>query len=161
MEPVLDITLLEKKAAEHQKIHKEVLRKTPKNKALKMLPMLHEEAFSRIDCLQCANCCKNYSPRFKLPDIKRASKRLRMKESEFISAYLRLDEEGDYVVNRHPCPFLGEDNYCGIYEDRPRDCARYPYTDEDVFIKQPALSLKNISACPAAFYVVERMLEMK
>lgn len=160
MEPVSDIALLAKKATERQKLHREVLRRTPKNKALKVLRELHEEAFTRIDCLQCANCCKHYSPRFKMPDIKRAAKRLRMKESAFINAYLRLDEEGDYVVNSQPCPFLGADNYCGIYEDRPRDCARYPYTGEDVFIKQPKLSLKNIAVCPAAHYVVERMLEM-
>lgn len=161
MKPVLDIDLLGKKAAEHQKLHQQALQKIPKNKALRMLPELHKEAFSKIDCLQCANCCKNYSPRFKMPDIRRASKRLKMKETEFINAYLLMDADGDYVVNSRPCPFLGIDNYCGIYDDRPRDCARYPYTDEDVFIKQPKLSLKNISVCPAAYYVMERMLETR
>jgi len=159
MTPITDIALLEQEAARKRKVHQQLLKKAPRNKALKILPALHEEAFAKINCLQCANCCKNYSPRFKMPDIKRISRRLRMKESDFIAAYLRMDEDGDYVVQQHPCPFLGADNCCSIYEDRPRDCMRYPYTDEDVFIKQVNLTLKNSSVCPAAFYVIERMAE--
>ena len=69
----------EKKSAEHQKLYKNWLSKANKNQVLKVLPELHEEAFEKIDCLQCANCCKNYSPRFKTPDIKRISKLLGMK----------------------------------------------------------------------------------
>ncbi len=55
-----------------------------------------------------------------------------MKEGQFIDTYLRLDSDGDYVVKSTPCPFLGSDNYCSIYEQRPGDCARFPYTHEDV-----------------------------
>src|SRR5262245_45545696 len=61
----------EKKAADHQKQYRQFLNRADKNKVLKALPALHEEAFEKIDCLQCANCCRNYSPRFKTPDIKR------------------------------------------------------------------------------------------
>ena len=111
----------EKTAKEHAKAYKDFLKRANKNKTLSLLPQLHEEAFRSIDCLTCANCCKNYSPRFKMPDIKRISRRLKMKESAFIAAYLTMDEDGDYVVTSHPCPFLGDDNYCSIYEDRPRD----------------------------------------
>lgn len=156
-----DLENYEKLAKEHQKPYRDFLKHVNKNKALQMLPDLHEEAFRKIDCLACANCCKNYSPRFKMPDIKRISKRLKMKESAFIAAYLKMDEDGDYVVTSHPCPFLGDDNYCSIYEDRPRDCERYPYTDEDVLIKQPNLTLKNATSCPAVFYVMEKLLETK
>src|ERR1700722_9876487 len=117
----------EKKSAERQKIYKNYLHRADKNKVLKALPELHEEAFEKIDCLQCANCCKRYSPRFKTPDIKRIAKYLQLKESDFIDRYLRLDEEGDYVVKSTPCPFLGPDNRCGIYDVRPSDCERFPY----------------------------------
>src|SRR5262245_31386229 len=79
----------EKKSAERQKLYKQFLQRADKNRVLKRLPRLHEEAFARIDCLQCANCCKHYSPRFKTPDIKRISKHLKMKESDFIETYLR------------------------------------------------------------------------
>ncbi len=147
-----------KLSKEHSKAYKDFLKRSDKNKVLQQLPTLHGEAFEKIDCLQCANCCKNYSPRFKMPDIKRIARRLRMKESAFIEQYLRMDEDGDYVLTTHPCPFLGADNYCSIYEDRPRDCMRYPYTDEDVLWKQPNLTLKNATVCPAVFYVMERLL---
>src|SRR5436190_3426995 len=143
------LTNWEKKSGERQKIYKQFLQKADKNKVLKQLPELHEEAFSKIDCLQCANCCKHYSPRFKTPDIKRISKHLKMKESVFIDTYLRLDGEGDYVVKQTPCPFLGTDNYCSIYEVRPSDCERFPYTDEDVLLKRAHLTLKNATFCPA------------
>jgi Fe-S-cluster containining protein len=149
----------QKRSAANQKQYKQLLKQADKNKVLKQLPGLHEEAFSKVDCLQCANCCKNYSPRFKTPDIKRISKHLRMKESVFIETYLRLDEEGDYVVKSTPCPFLGADNYCSIYEQRPSDCERFPYTNEDVLLKRPQLTLKNASFCPAVYYVMEKLLQ--
>jgi Fe-S-cluster containining protein len=153
----------EKKSADHQKAYKKFLQKADKkserNRILDQLPDLHEEAFGKIDCLKCANCCKNYSPRFKTPDIKRIARHLRIKESELIDQYLRLDEEGDYVVKSVPCPFLGGDNYCSIYAVRPSDCERFPYTDEDVLIKRPALTQKNSTFCPIVYHVLERLLE--
>ncbi len=147
----------EKRSAEHEKQYKQLLQRVDKNKVLKILPDLHEEAFSKIDCLQCANCCKNYSPRFKGPDIKRISKYLRMKEGEFIDTYLSQDTDGDYVVKSTPCPFLGSNNFCSIYDHRPSDCQRFPYTDEDVLFKRPLITLKNASFCPAVYYVLEKL----
>ena len=149
----------EKKSGERQKIYKGYLQRADKNKVLKQLPDLHEEAFSKVDCLTCANCCKNYSPRFKTPDIKRISKHLKMIEGSFIETYLKLDEDGDYVVKTKPCPFLCTDNYCSIYDQRPSDCDRFPYTDEDVIVKRPQLTLKNTTFCPITYYVVEKLIE--
>ena len=148
----------EKKSSERQKLYKQYLARVDKNKAIRVLPSLHEEAFEQVDCLACANCCKNYSPRFKTPDIKRISKVLSLKESVFIERYLRIDEEGDYVLKSKPCPFLGTDNYCSIYDDRPSDCRRFPYTDEDVLLKRPQITLKNSSFCPAVYYVLENLM---
>ena len=149
----------EKKSAEHQKEYKRFLNRADKNKVLKALPDLHEEAFSNINCLDCAACCKNYSPRFKTPDIKRISKHLKMKEGDFIETYLRLDEEGDYVANSKPCPFLGADNFCSIYDVRPSDCERFPYTDEDVILKRQPITLKNSTFCPIVYFVLEKLIK--
>ncbi len=80
---------------------------------------LHEQVFRKVDCLSCANCCKTTSPIFRDIDIKRLSKYLRTSERNFIDSYLKIDEEGDYVLKSSPCPFLGSDNYCSIYEERP------------------------------------------
>jgi Fe-S-cluster containining protein len=154
-------TLLEnwqKKSEDHQKQYKQWLQRADKNKVLKQLPDLHEEAFSNINCLDCAACCKNYSPRFKTPDIKRIAKHLKLKEGAFIEKYLLLDVEGDYVVKSKPCSFLGVDNFCSIYDVRPSDCRRFPYTDEDVILKRPAITLKNSSFCPAVYFVLEKLM---
>lgn len=147
----------EKKSADSQKKYHQQLKTINKNKALKQLPQLHEKAFEKVDCLACAACCKNYSPRFKVPDIKRLAKQLKLKESVFIDTYLKLDDEGDYVTKSNPCPFLGADNFCSVYNDRPSDCKRFPYTDEDVLIKRIQLTLKNSTFCPAVFFVLENL----
>ena len=163
--PERDITFVEiengswkKKVADRLKQYKQFLKRADKNKVLKQLPILHEEAFSKIDCLQCAACCKNYSPRFKNPDIKRIAKVLGMKEGDFVAKYLFLDKDDDYVLQQKPCAFLAEDNTCNIYDDRPSDCRRYPYTDEDVLIKRVPLTLKNSTVCPITHVVLERLL---
>ncbi len=148
----------EKKTAEHQKLYKNFLSRAKKNEVLKALPDLHEEAFSKIDCLECGNCCKGYSPRFKTPDIKRIARHLKMKDGDLINEYLMVDEDGDYVMRSTPCAFLGPDNYCSIYEVRPSDCERFPYTDEDVMMKRPQITLKNSSFCPAVYYVLEKLM---
>lgn len=149
----------EKKSRERQKLYKIYLHRARKNDVLKKLPDLHEEASAKVDCLQCANCCKTYSPRFKTPDVKRISRLLQLRESDFIEKYLKVDEEGDFVVKTLPCPFLGEDNFCSIYEDRPSDCRRFPYTDEDFIIKRQPMVLKNSSFCPITYYVLEGLMQ--
>jgi len=151
----------EKKSQDHQKDYKRFLQRAGKNHVLHHQQEFHEEAFEKVNCLNCANCCKNYSPRFKTPDIKRISRYLRMKEGDFIETYLRLDEDGDYVVSTKPCPFLGADNACSIYGQRPSDCARFPYTDEDVLYKRQALTLKNSTFCPIVYYVMEKLMQTR
>ena len=151
----------QKRSSGHQKQYKQFLQRADKNEVLKKLPNLNNEAFEKIDCLTCGNCCKNYSPRFKTTDIKRISKLLRMKEGSFIDTYLNLDTDGDYVAKTAPCPFLGSDNYCSIYEERPGDCARFPYTDEDVLIKRPQITQKNSTFCPIVHYVLEKLILVK
>ncbi|NBX10841.1 MAG: YkgJ family cysteine cluster protein [Chitinophagaceae bacterium] len=149
----------EKKSRERQKLYKQFLQRVSKNEVLSRQQDIHEEAFNKVDCLSCANCCKNYSPRFKTPDIKRISKLLGLREGIFIETYLKEDEDGDFVLQTAPCPFLGSDNFCSIYEDRPSDCRRFPYTDEDVLIKRTPLTIKNSSFCPITYYTLERLMQ--
>ena len=150
--------LYETPAPEILKRFQNFLKRVDKRVILKQLPDLHEAAFEKIDCLDCARCCKNYSPRFKMPDIKRISKAMGMKEVAFIEKYLSMDNEGDYVVKTKPCPFLDADNSCGIYDYRPSDCERFPYTDEDVFFKRDKITMKNAEFCPAVHDVMIGLL---
>jgi uncharacterized protein len=118
---------------------------------------LHEEVFQEIDCLTCANCCKTTSPIFYSADIERVSKSLKMKPGSFVEKYLRIDEDHDYVLKSSPCPFLGADNRCGVYDDRPKACREYPHTDRKKMVQIMDLTLKNTLVCPAVLEIVERI----
>ncbi|MCO5725296.1 YkgJ family cysteine cluster protein [Robiginitalea marina] len=133
------------------------LRKKPPRDLDTLMEVLHREEFERTDCLQCANCCRTTGPLFTEADIRRIARHLRMKPQEFTEAYLRFDEEGDWVLQTLPCPFLGHDNYCHIYESRPKACREYPHTNRRKFHQIHALTLKNTAICPAAFRIVEEM----
>lgn len=115
---------------------------------------LHEEASERIECLECANCCKSLGPAIYDKDIERMAKALRMKPSEVVETYLRVDEDKDYVFKTMPCPFLMPDNYCSIYESRPKACREYPHTDRKNFVQIYKLTVKNTYTCPIAFDVL-------
>ncbi len=119
----------------------------------------HEEAFEKINCLDCANCCKTISPSIRMPDIKQIAKFLSLSETQVIETYLVRDaQDGDYVVKSSPCPFLDlAYNTCQIYEVRPRACRAYPHTDHVPFEKLASLHAQNTLVCPAAFWVVERI----
>ena len=94
---------------------------------------LHDKISQRTDCLLCANCCRSLGPRITDKDVERMAKALRIKTVDIISKYLRIDEDGDMVFQSMPCPFLGNDNYCSIYESRPKACREYPHTDRKRF----------------------------
>ncbi len=136
------------------------LRKKPPSDLDQTVHQLDEEAFSRIDCLDCANCCKTTSPVFTKRDIERLAKKLRLRPATFVERYLRIDKDGDYVLQETPCPFLGDDNYCSVYEDRPSACASYPHTHRRKFHKLLDVTEKNTTVCPAVFHIVERMKEI-
>ncbi|WP_031425046.1 YkgJ family cysteine cluster protein [Flavimarina sp. Hel_I_48] len=150
--------LAKDKHKEHKAYFKKLKRKPPKDLDYKMQD-LHEEEFAQTDCLKCANCCKTTGPLFTDRDITRIAKHFKMKEVQFIATYLRVDEENDYVLQETPCTFLGADNYCMIYDFRPKACAEFPHTDRKKFQQIANLTLKNVAICPAAFNIVEKMRE--
>jgi Fe-S-cluster containining protein len=120
---------------------------------------LHAEISDRMDCLSCANCCRTLGPAIYDKDIERISKALRIKPSEVVSAYLKIDEDGDYVFKNMPCPFLMDDNYCSIYESRPKACREYPHTDRKNFEQIYKLTVKNTSTCPIAYEVLWELVK--
>ncbi len=122
---------------------------------------LHNTYTDKIDCLQCANCCKVLGPLVTDTDIKRISKALRLSPSEVVESYLRIDEDGDYVFKEMPCPFLMADNYCIIYENRPKACREYPHTNRKKFYQVFNLSIKNAYTCPIAYEVLSGILRIK
>ncbi|MDO5656150.1 MAG: YkgJ family cysteine cluster protein [Flavobacteriaceae bacterium] len=146
------------KAAQPQ--HKQFLnflkKKKPKDLDV-VAQQAHNEVFEEIDCLNCANCCKTTGPLFTERDIDRISAKLKLKPHQFIAKYLHKDEENDWVLNTLPCPFLGMDNYCMIYDVRPKACAEFPHTDRRKLYQINHLTIKNTLICPAAYEIVERL----
>lgn len=115
---------------------------------------LHEEEFNKIDCLECARCCSGLGPLLLQTDIDRMAKKIKMPPSQFYQTYIEMDEDGDYVFNTHPCPFLLADNYCQIYESRPKSCKEYPHTDRRKMKQILNLTQKNALHCPAVFNIL-------
>jgi Fe-S-cluster containining protein len=147
------------KHTENKKFFAKLKKRPPKNLDY-LMQELHEKEFERTDCLTCANCCKTTGPLFTNADVARIAKHFRMKPQRFIEQYLRVDEENDYVLQQVPCTFLGADNFCSIYEVRPKACREFPHTDRKKFQQISHLTLKNVAICPAAFNIVEEMKKL-
>jgi uncharacterized protein len=149
----------DKQANENKKFLQLLKRKNPRDLD-DQFHSRHEEVFSEIDCLTCANCCKTTSPIFYQTDIERASKALRIKPGQFVETYLRVDEDKDYVLKSSPCPFLDAENYCRIYDDRPRACREYPHTDRKKMVQILDLTYKNTLVCPAVLEMLNRLKQI-
>ena len=144
------------KGEENKKYFKKLRQKSPRNLDY-LVGEIHEDTFQKMDCLTCANCCKTTGPLMTEADIQRISKYLKMKPAVFTATYLRIDEDNDWVLQQLPCPFLGSDNACSIYDVRPKACREYPHTDRSKIYQIADITVKNTAICPAAFRIVEEM----
>lgn len=146
------------------KLYKEVLRKTV-NRLKKLdskyvdeaVLKMHEEAFDLFDCLSCGNCCKSISPAINNLDIDQIAKSLRVKPSEVVVKYLQQDDEGDFVFRSQPCPFIDSENYCSVYNHRPKACREYPHTNRRRFHQILNLSLLNAEICPIVYAILKKL----
>jgi uncharacterized protein len=156
----MDLESFNKKAQglkkENHTFFKTLKLKPPKNLDT-LFHTTHENVFKQTNCLTCANCCKTTSPIFYQRDIERAAKALKQKPGDFIQKYLFMDEEGDFVLQQAPCPFLGKDNYCSIYENRPTACREYPHTNRKKMQQLLDLTFRNTLVCPAVLKITEEI----
>ena len=137
-------------------IFKRIRNKKPKN-IDNLFHQAHEEVFEKIDCLECGNCCKTTSPIWNETDIARVSKIFKLKPNEFKNQYLMEDDDKDWVFPSSPCPFLLADNYCQIYELRPKACREYPHTDRKNMMGILKLTEKNQEICPAVDQIIQKI----
>lgn len=158
MEEILKVlpAKAKEKHTENKKYFAKLRKKPPRNLDY-MMQELHQSEFERTDCLTCANCCKTTGPLFTNADVERIAKHLRLKPQKFIAEYLRVDEDNDYILQQVPCTFLDADNYCSIYDVRPKACREFPHTNRKKFQQISNLTLRNVAICPAAFNIVEEM----
>lgn len=144
------------KKAENQKFALKMKKRKPV-RLDEVVHKLHDQAFAEFNCLDCANCCKTISPIITQKDIDRISKYTGVKAGDFIQTWLEMDEDGDFVFRNTPCPFLGKDNRCSVYEERPKACREYPHTDRDRFVRIIDLSMKNTMVCPVVYAIIEEL----
>jgi Fe-S-cluster containining protein len=118
---------------------------------------LHNSIFPKYDCLKCANCCKTAGPIVLPKDVERICSFFKMDRKKFEAEYLKIDEDGDVVFKSLPCPFLQDDNYCLIYEARPKACREYPHTDRKMTKELLGLTKKNCRICPPLAEMAEKL----
>ena len=75
------------------------------------------------------------------------SRELQLSQAAFLKTYCQ-EEEGwtTLRMDQPACPFLGEDNRCGIYPVRPKQCATWPFWEEN--LKQEAWEGSIKDCCP-------------
>lgn len=118
-----------------------------------------DEAFERIDCLKCGNCCRMLGPIIGESEIGRITKLVGLDRASFVRDGLVRDAEGFWRCSSLPCPFLGEENACSIYDGKPRDCGAYPYLTERNILRNLGRLAFNAEICPAAYLVAEKIIE--
>ena len=156
----IELDKLKIKALTAENSNKTFFKKLKKNQLKELdntIQEIHEEVFEEINCLDCANCCKTLGPRITIKDIEKLSSYLKMKQSDFVDKYLRIDEDKDFVFKNMPCPFLMPDNYCSVYPERPKACREYPHTDRKKFYQIYSLTIKNSTTCPAVYEILEEL----
>lgn len=148
------------KARGNQKLNKEFLHRLKKKRPNNLdwiTNAFHAKAFEEIDCLKCANCCTTTGPLLKSRDITTLSDKIKISSSVFSERFLKTDEDGDMVFQKLPCPFLGDDHYCSVYDARPGACRDYPHTHQRDIAEKLPITFLNSMICPAVALVVENL----
>ena len=131
----------------------------PDSKLNNLVRQVDTEVFSKTDCLACGNCCKSAPPIVTKKDIKRIAKYLNITAKQFERRFVIQDINGELSFDRIPCNFLGEDNYCSIYEVRPNACKDFPHIQSGQFNKRKKLHSINSQMCPAASEILNTIEE--
>jgi Fe-S-cluster containining protein len=113
-----------------------------------------ERVWAQIDCTTCGNCCRTLQIVVDDNDIMRLSTRLGVTPREFAKRYVSADKtDHSKHFSSTPCRFLGDDNRCTVYEDRPQACRDFPYLHGAKFRTRSLTMLSNVGTCPIVFNV--------
>lgn len=110
-------------------------------------------------CCACQNCCRHMDICFTQEDTERISAFLSIRPDSFQSQYLKKDADGDHILIKKPCPFLGE-NGCTVYEVRPACCAGFPYLQEEGFVFRLYQQLNAVSICPIVYELFKELKQV-
>ena len=118
-----------------------------------------DEVWKQIDCTQCGNCCRTLQVVVDDQDIKRLSARLSATPAEFARRYVTVAADRTKHFSHSPCRFLGDDNRCTVYEDRPAACRDFPYLHQPHFVSRSLMMIENTATCPIVFNVWQALKE--
>ncbi len=97
-------------------------------------------------CETCGRCCHQPEIVIRPEEIERISYAADVPIYDFMKDYLVKAEDGRYLFKKTcPCVFLGEDNRCRIWADRPQICDDFPYA-VSMFMCRVYLALTNPGA---------------
>jgi Fe-S-cluster containining protein len=115
----------------------------------------------RVDCTQCANCCRSLDVYVTESDVHRLSVGIHIPVDEIITQ--RMDrtavaEVGEWGQFReHPCTFLNGKR-CSVYAHRPESCRIYPaFTPDFRWTLKDTIS--GAAVCPIIYNVLSQLLE--
>jgi len=106
----------------------------------------------QFECTQCGNCCRNHGEYTYVylseVDLKAIPEHLGLTRKTFIERYCSREEGSWYSIrmDEPACPFLSEDSRCGIYPVRPKQCATWPFWEEN--LKRKAWQGAVKACCP-------------
>jgi uncharacterized protein len=110
---------------------------------------------SKIDCRQCANCCRELAAALGREDVARLAKTEGIRCEQFEQKYLdKTDEPDRFLIRQKPCPFLAG-KLCRHYHVRPESCAEFPFLHRPDFTTRSMMALWNLSYCPIVYNVYE------
>jgi uncharacterized protein len=160
---VVNLRSFRQKARHHKRSFRRFLSKLKKNmprNADQLAAEAEKEVWGELDCLTCANCCKQMSPTYSAADIKRIAAYKGMTTDDFKTKWLYKDRVGDWLNKSTPCQFLDlTTNKCSVYEVRPADCAGFPHLSKRKFRDYIHVHQQNIEWCPATYRMVEKLME--
>ena len=116
-----------------------------------------DAVWKQIDCTQCANCCRTLQIVVDSKDVKRLATRLGLSPQQFSRKYMHTDADGVKHLASTPCVFLGADNRCTVYEDRPQACHDFPYLHAKDFRQRTFMMIDNCATCPITFNVWQQL----
>jgi Fe-S-cluster containining protein len=163
--PKIDLIALRRDAREQasrNKYYRQYLKETLplSNDALDAeVSALADAAFERIDCLDCGNCCRRKEIAVTVKDVRRIARALGLTTDQFVRRYVAETRDGNAYIKGEPCPFLGSDNACSIYADRPQACKDFPYLHERKVRARSLTMLENVGECPIVADVWGRLMK--
>lgn len=113
----------------------------------------------QIDCMACANCCRQTRVNVSRTDIDSLAQYLDLSREQVLREYTMPDQEDRETILRHAkegCVFL-DGNLCMVYEARPRACRDFPYVAKESRSLGGRMSsvCKHASLCPIIFNTLE------